>query len=65
MGTAKTIQGTIAKISGPLVVAKGMLGACMFDVVRVGNAGLVGEIIDFFLLLVFLVNAEKLFIREL
>ena len=46
MGTAKTIQGTIAKISGPLVVAKGMLGACMFDVVRVGNAGLVGEIIE-------------------
>ena len=40
------IQGTIAKISGPLVVAKGMLGACMFDVVRVGEAGLVGEIIE-------------------
>ncbi|MDR3320935.1 MAG: V-type ATP synthase subunit A [Synergistaceae bacterium] len=42
----KTIQGTIAKISGPLVVAKGMLGARMFDVVRVGEAGLVGEIIE-------------------
>ncbi|MDR3255427.1 MAG: V-type ATP synthase subunit A [Synergistaceae bacterium] len=42
----KTIQGTIAKISGPLVVAKNMLGARMFDVVRVGEAGLVGEIIE-------------------
>lgn len=46
MATEKTIQGTIAKISGPLVVAKGMLGASMFDVVRVGEAGLVGEIIE-------------------
>lgn len=46
MDTASVIQGTIAKISGPLVVAKGMLGACMFDVVRVGKAGLVGEIIE-------------------
>lgn len=46
MATANAIQGTIAKISGPLVVAKGMLGACMFDVVRVGTAGLVGEIIE-------------------
>jgi V/A-type H+-transporting ATPase subunit A len=42
----KNIQGTIAKISGPLVVAKDMLGARMFDVVRVGTAGLVGEIIE-------------------
>jgi V/A-type H+-transporting ATPase subunit A len=42
----KNIQGTIAKISGPLVVAKDMLGARMFDVVRVGEAGLVGEIIE-------------------
>jgi V/A-type H+-transporting ATPase subunit A len=42
----KRIQGTIAKISGPLVVAKGMLGASMYDVVRVGEAGLVGEIIE-------------------
>jgi V/A-type H+-transporting ATPase subunit A len=42
----KKIQGTISKISGPLVVAKGMLGASMYDVVRVGEAGLVGEIIE-------------------
>ncbi|MDR1650352.1 MAG: V-type ATP synthase subunit A [Synergistaceae bacterium] len=42
----KRIQGTISKISGPLVVARGMLGASMYDVVRVGGAGLVGEIIE-------------------
>lgn len=46
MATEKKLQGTIAKISGPLVVAKGMLGARMFDVVRVGEAGLIGEIIE-------------------
>jgi V/A-type H+-transporting ATPase subunit A len=46
VATDKVIKGTIAKISGPLVVAKGMLGASMFDVVRVGHAGLVGEIIE-------------------
>ncbi|MDR3321499.1 MAG: hypothetical protein LBS93_03545, partial [Synergistaceae bacterium] len=46
MAVDKNIQGTIAKISGPLVVAKNMLGARMFDVVRVGEAGLVGEIIE-------------------
>lgn len=46
MAKDKKIQGTIAKIAGPLVVAKGMLGASMFDVVRVGEAGLVGEIIE-------------------
>lgn len=46
MATEKKLQGTIAKIAGPLVVAKGMLGARMFDVVRVGEAGLIGEIIE-------------------
>ncbi|MDR3331569.1 MAG: V-type ATP synthase subunit A [Synergistaceae bacterium] len=46
MAKDRKIQGTIAKISGPLVVAKGMLGASMYDVVRVGEAGLVGEIIE-------------------
>ncbi|MDO9508090.1 MAG: V-type ATP synthase subunit A [Thermovirgaceae bacterium] len=40
------IVGTIAKISGPLVVADGMSGAGMYDVVRVGDLGLVGEIIE-------------------
>ncbi|MDR0764460.1 MAG: V-type ATP synthase subunit A [Synergistaceae bacterium] len=46
MATDKVLKGTIAKIAGPLVVAKGMLGASMFDVVRVGKVGLVGEIIE-------------------
>ncbi|MGC9490260.1 MAG: V-type ATP synthase subunit A [Thermovirgaceae bacterium] len=43
---AKNIQGTISKISGPLVVAGGMGGASMYDVVRVGKIGLVGEVIE-------------------
>jgi V/A-type H+-transporting ATPase subunit A len=36
----------IRKISGPVVVGKGMRGSKMFDVVKVGNLGLVGEIIQ-------------------
>ncbi len=40
------IQGKIVKIAGPLVVASGMGDADMFDVVRVGNSGLSGEIIE-------------------
>lgn len=39
-------QGRIVKIAGPLVVASGMGQADMFDVVKVGNAGLTGEIIE-------------------
>jgi len=46
VATEKVIKGTIEKISGPLVVAKGMYGASMFDVVRIGEIGLVGEIIE-------------------
>ena len=46
MAAEKVIKGTIEKISGPLVVAKGMLGAGMYDVVRIGEIGLVGEIIE-------------------
>jgi len=42
----KTVKGVIERISGPLVVAKGMLGASMYDVVRIGDMGLVGEIIE-------------------
>ncbi len=40
------ITGTIIKVSGPLVVAGGMREANMFDVVRVGKAKLIGEIIE-------------------
>lgn len=39
-------MGTIRKISGPLVVAEGIENAHMFDLVRVGNARLIGEIIE-------------------
>jgi V/A-type H+-transporting ATPase subunit A len=39
------IQGSIRKISGPVVLSDGMTGAKMYDVVRVGNEGLMGEII--------------------
>ena len=38
-------MGTIERIAGPLVVAKGMLGSSMYDVVKVGSAKLIGEII--------------------
>ena len=41
----KTIKGTIRKITGPAVIAKGMLGARMYDIVKVGEEGLAGEII--------------------
>ena len=39
-------EGKIMKISGPLVIAEGMRGANMFDVVRVGEKQLIGEIIE-------------------
>ena len=39
-------QGTIVKISGPLVAATGMSRANMGDVVRVGELGLTGEILE-------------------
>ncbi|WP_455530210.1 V-type ATP synthase subunit A [Ruminococcus sp.] len=39
-------KGTIVKISGPLVVAEGMRDANMFDVVRVSDKRLIGEIIE-------------------
>lgn len=35
----------IAKISGPAVIAEGMSGTKMYDIVRVGKLGLIGEII--------------------
>ena len=39
-------KGTVVKISGPLVVAEGMRDANMFDVVRVSEKRLIGEIIE-------------------
>ena len=39
-------MGKIEKISGPLVIAGDMLGANMYDVARVGEAKLIGEVIQ-------------------
>lgn len=39
-------QGKIIRVSGPLVVASGCLGAKMYDMVKVGEMGLIGEIIE-------------------
>lgn len=37
--------GTLTRIAGPVVVARGLGRAAMYDVVRVGHSGLVGEVI--------------------
>ena len=39
-------KGTIKKVAGPLVIATGMRNANMFDVVRVSEQRLIGEIIE-------------------
>jgi V/A-type H+-transporting ATPase subunit A len=39
-------QGRIVKVAGPLVVAEGLVESKMFDLVRVGEEGLMGEIIE-------------------
>lgn len=38
--------GRIVKVSGPLVVAEGLPEARMYDVCRVSDAGLIGEVIE-------------------
>lgn len=40
------MKGEVIKVSGPLVVAKGLTGARMYEMVRVGELGLFGEIIE-------------------
>ena len=40
------MSGTIVKVSGPLIVAEGMSEAQMYDVVRVSEKRLIGEIIE-------------------
>ena len=47
--------GVIVKVAGPLVVADKMRDARMFDVVRVGEKGLIGEIIE--------IHGERAFIQ--
>ncbi|MCF0141809.1 MAG: V-type ATP synthase subunit A [Parasporobacterium sp.] len=39
-------KGTIKKVAGPLVIASGMRDANMYDVVRVSDQRLIGEIIE-------------------
>ena len=39
------IEGKVTRISGPIVYASGLDGCGLYDVVSVGNAQLIGEII--------------------
>ena len=39
-------KGTILKVAGPLVIAEGMRDANMFDMVRVAQSRLIGEILE-------------------
>ncbi|MGM0439164.1 MAG: V-type ATP synthase subunit A [Patescibacteria group bacterium] len=43
---SKSKTGVITKVSGPLVVARDMEGASIYEVVKVGDEGLAGEIIE-------------------
>jgi len=43
---SETQKGKIVKVAGPVVVAEGMRGARMYDVVRVGDLSLIGEIVE-------------------
>lgn len=40
------MEGKIIKIAGPVVIASGMKGVKMYEVVRVGKEGLIGEVIE-------------------
>ena len=42
----ETRAGRVVKVAGPVVVAEGMTGARMYDVVRVGKLNLIGEIVE-------------------
>ena len=39
-------KGTITKVSGPLILAKGMASCQLYDVVKVSDKHLIGEIIE-------------------
>ncbi|HUT29038.1 MAG TPA: V-type ATP synthase subunit A [Sedimentisphaerales bacterium] len=43
---AKERQAKVVKVAGPVVVAEGMTGARMYDVVRVSQLNLIGEIVE-------------------
>lgn len=40
------VKGKIVKVSGPLVVAEGLPGVKMYEVLRVGSPGLIGEVVE-------------------
>jgi len=40
------VKGKIVKVSGPLVVAAGLPGVKMYEVMRVGSPGLIGEVVE-------------------
>ena len=40
------MQGRIVKISGPLIVAENMADVEMYDVVKVSDRQLIGEVIE-------------------
>ena len=39
------IVGTISRVAGPFLIAKGMTGSKMYELVHVGEVGVIGEII--------------------
>jgi len=39
------MEGRIVKVSGPTVVARGLDGAGLYEVVRVGREGMLGEVV--------------------
>ena len=43
---AEVKEGRTVKVAGPVVVAEGMTGSRMYDVVRVGKFNLIGEIVE-------------------
>ena len=40
------MEGRVIKVSGPLIVAEGMSDVEMFDVVKVSDKRLIGEVIE-------------------
>jgi V/A-type H+-transporting ATPase subunit A len=44
-GMATATEPSVTRISGPIVTAAGMAGAQMYEVVQVGELGLVGEVV--------------------
>lgn len=46
MGGSIMSQGQVVKVSGPLVIAEGLTGSKMYNLVKVGEQNLMGEIIE-------------------